>query len=206
VRALSIDAASGAGWAEFEHAAAIAERWSDELPADWEHLGKPFPRWLLEAALEVCQTRGAVGRREGRDVLVHADLHYMNILPLPAAGPVPAPEDYRAIDPQPVIGEAEFGVAPILWNRIADLPRSAPELALLERCTEFSNAAGLDPEAARQWSLTREVRNALWDAGKTGHEGDMARSWWVASTLAGRTLDGLPAAHDLPAPGGAVLG
>ena len=39
-----------------------------ELPESWEQLGRPFPRWLLEAALEVCQTRGAVGRRvrEGR--------------------------------------------------------------------------------------------------------------------------------------------
>ena len=35
--------------------------------------GPAFPRWLLEAALEVCQTRGAVGRRSGRDVLVHTD-------------------------------------------------------------------------------------------------------------------------------------
>ena len=46
----------------------------------WERLGRPFPRWLLEAALEVCQTRGAVGRRSGKDVLVHTDLHYLNIL------------------------------------------------------------------------------------------------------------------------------
>ncbi|MCC2661146.1 MAG: streptomycin 6-kinase, partial [Arthrobacter sp.] len=46
-----------------EHIAARAEQWSDDLPADWEQLGRPFPRWLLDAALEVCQTRGAVGRR-----------------------------------------------------------------------------------------------------------------------------------------------
>ena len=60
--------------------AARAEQWSDELPESWERLGRPFPRWLLEAALEVCQTRGAVGRRSGNDVLVHTDLHYLNIL------------------------------------------------------------------------------------------------------------------------------
>jgi len=206
VRQLSIDAGDGPGWDEFEHAAAKAERWSDELPADWEQLGRPFPRWLLEAALEVCQTRGAVGRRTGKDVLVHADLHFMNIIPLPGSSDLPDVGSYRAIDPQPVIGEAEFGVAPVLWNRIAELPQSSPELALLERCNDFSNAAGLDPEIARQWSLTREVENALWYAAKPGHDGDLARSLWVASTLAGRTLDGLPAAHELPAPGGAALG
>lgn len=202
VRELGIDAADGPAWEGFEHAAARAERWSDELPADWEQLGRPFPRWLLEAALEVCQTRGAVGRRAGKDVLVHADLHYMNILPELDRD---VPGAYRAIDPQPVVGEAEFGVAPVLWNRIGELPRSAPEVALLERCNDFSNAAGLDPETARQWSLTREVENALWYAAKPGHDGDLARSLWVASTLAGRTLEGLPSAHDLPAPGDAVL-
>jgi streptomycin 6-kinase len=31
------------------------------------------------------------------------------------------------------------------------------------------------------------------------------RSLWVASTLAGRSLPGLPAAHDLPGPGTAAF-
>ncbi|BAS08249.1 streptomycin 6-kinase [Arthrobacter sp. Hiyo4] len=70
-------------WQEFDHIAGRAEQWSDDLPADWEQQGRPFPRWLLEAALEVCQTRGAVGRRSGRDVLVHTDLHFLNILARP---------------------------------------------------------------------------------------------------------------------------
>ena len=201
VKELSIEPDARPEWREFEHIAARAERWSDELPADWEQLGQPFPRWLLEAALEVCQTRGAVGRRAGRDVLVHCDLHFMNILPhLNGAAPI-GERAYVAIDPQPKIGEAEFAVAPILWNRIRDLSTTAPEVALLERCADFSSAAGLDGEAAREWSLVREVENALWYAGKPRHAGDLARSLWVASTLAGRPLDGLPAAHDLPEPG-----
>lgn len=201
VRELSIEPDERPEWKEFEHIAARAERWSDELPADWEQLGRPFPRWLLEAALEVCQTRGAVGRRAGRDVLVHCDLHFMNILPHLNGARAIGRRGYVAIDPQPMIGEAEFAVAPILWNRIRDLSTTAPEVALLERCADFSSAAGLDGEAAREWSLVREVENALWYAGKPRHDGDLARSLWVASTLAGRPLDGLPAAHDLPEPG-----
>jgi streptomycin 6-kinase len=193
--------------------AARAEQWSDELPETWEHLGRPFPRWLLEAALEVCQTRGAVGRRSGKDVLVHADLHYLNILACRgvsnAGAPEPGrredgpagPESYAAIDPQPMIGEAEFAVAPVLWNRLRELPVKDPGPALLDRCRDFSAAAGLDPEAARQWSLAREVENALWYASRPHHEGDLARSLWVASTLAGRTLPDLPAPQELPAPG-----
>ncbi|QCB98309.1 aminoglycoside resistance protein [Arthrobacter sp. PAMC25564] len=191
-------------WRAFDHVAARAEQWSDELPETWEQLARPFPRWLLEAALEVCQTRGAVGRRSAKDVLVHTDLHYLNILARPdsADGPEPAGvEDFAAIDPQPMIGEAEFAVAPLLWNRLRELDRSGPQRALLERCREFSAAAGLDAETARQWALAREVDNALRYASRRHHDGDLARSLWVASTLAGRTLPGLPAPQELPEPG-----
>lgn len=204
VRQLSLSPDQRPQWQEFEHIAARAEQWSDDLPADWEQLGRPFPRWLLEAALEVCQTRGAVGRRSGRDVLVHTDLHFLNVLARPGATMTdgrPTAAGYAAIDPQPMIGEPEFAVAPLLWNRIRDLPANQPGEGLRERCAEFSAAAGLDPEAARQWSVAREVGNALWYAGKPDHQGDMARSLWVASTLAGRTLEGLPPAHALPEPG-----
>jgi streptomycin 6-kinase len=204
VRQLSLSPDQRPQWQEFEHIAARAEQWSDDLPADWEQLGRPFPRWLLEAALEVCQTRGAVGRRSGRDVLVHTDLHFLNVLARPGAAVMdgrPTAAGYAAIDPQPMIGEPEFSVAPLLWNRIRDLPANQPGEALRRRCADFSAAAGLDPEAARQWGVAREVANALWYAGKPDHRGDMARSLWVASTLAGRTLEGLPPAHALPEPG-----
>lgn len=211
VRRLSLQPDGRPEWQEFGHVAARAEQWSDELPETWEHLGRPFPRRLLEAALEVCQTRGAVGRRAGKDVLVHTDLNFLNILARPQgphgtsdagdAGGPGAATAYVAIAPQPMIGEAEFAVAPVLWNRIPELSRTNPERALLERCRDFSAAAGLDPEAARQWSLAREVDNALRHASKPHRKGDLARSLWVASTLAGSTLPGLPAAYELPAPG-----
>jgi streptomycin 6-kinase len=204
VRRLGLVPDGRACWAEFVHVAARAEQWSDELPESWERLGRPFPRWLLEAALEVCQTRGAVGRRSGKDVLVHSDLHYVNILARltrDEGNPGEPAGDWGAIDPQPMIGEAEFAVAPVLWNRIRDLPRADPQRGLHERCQDFSSAAGLDADVARQWSLAREVENALWYAAKPRHEGDLARSLWVASTLAGRTLPELPAPHDLPEPG-----
>ena len=190
-------------WREFAHIAARAEQWSDELPADWDQLGRPFPRWLLEAALEVCQTRGTVGRRSAHDLLVHTDLHFLNVLArpgIPPAGAVPTAAGYAAIDPQPMIGEPEFAVAPLLWNRLADLPASQAGAALLRRCHDFTSAAGLDPDVARQWGIAREVENALGYAAQ-GHRGGLARSLWVSSTLAGKTLDGLPDPHALPEPG-----
>lgn len=208
VRRLSLVPDGRPEWRDFDHVAARAEQWSDELPESWERLGRPFPRWLLEAALEVCQTRGAVGRRSGRDVLVDTDLHYLNILARRSGekpdGGGESAGGWAAIDPQPMIGEAEFAVAPLLWNRIRELSRADPERGLRERCRDFSLAAGLDAEVARQWSLAREVENALWYASRPRHDGDLARSLWVASTLAGRTLPELPAPHALPAPGGST--
>ncbi|SDQ99726.1 aminoglycoside phosphotransferase family protein [Pseudarthrobacter chlorophenolicus] len=204
VRQLSLVPDARPEWSSFEHIAARAEQWSDEFPADWNQLGRPFPRWLLEAALEVCQTRGAVGRRSAHDVLVHADLHFLNILARPGTGRDGNTEPagrYVAIDPQPLIGEAEFAVAPLLWNRLGDLAADGPEAALRRRCADFSAAAGLDPEVARQWAVAREVANALGYAANPRHRGDLARSLWVASTLAGRTLPGLPPARSLPEPG-----
>ncbi|MCY0904678.1 aminoglycoside phosphotransferase family protein [Arthrobacter sp. H14-L1] len=200
VRLLSVSPNVWPGGSELSNIADTAERWSDDLPADWDELGRPFDRWLLEAALEVCQTRGAVGRRSSLDVLVHSDLHFMNILGRPADA------SYAAIDPQPTVGEAEFAVAPCLWNRIPELARSDPQTALRERCADLCAAAGLDYEIARQWTIAREVDNALCYLADRAHPGSMnsgssagdaQRSLWVASTLAGRTLSWLPAAHEL---------
>jgi streptomycin 6-kinase len=45
--------------------------------------------------------------------------------------------------------------------------------------------------------VLREVENALWYAERPGHEGALARSLWVASSLCSRPLPGLPAVEDL---------
>ena len=191
VKQLSVVPDERPEWSALPHIAATAEQYSDDLPARWEELGRPFERWLLEAALEVCQTRGVVSRRSSKDVLVHTDLHFMNIL-----GKLDGP-GYLAIDPQASIGDAEFAVAPCLWNRLGDLPRTNPEAALRGRCAQLSAAAGLEESVAVEWAIVREVENALWYLEKVDHAGDAQRSLWVASTMAGSALPGLPGAHDL---------
>lgn len=198
IRELALAPDSGELWQGIPSVAAQAEMWTDTMPADWELLGRPFDRWLLESALEVCQVRGAVGRRSEQDVLVHADLHYLNILPRLGADPA-GTADYLAIDPKPVVGDAEFAVAPMLWNRIADLFPGDPEGHLRERCSDLAFAAGLDPLLARDWAVVREVQNAL-SAVEAGNRDDAQRSLWVASTLLRRTLPELPAAADLARP------
>lgn len=196
LRNLSIRPDDRPGWASLPSLAERAEHWSDELPAEWDRLGEPFPRWLLEAALEVCQTRGSVGRREANDVLVHGDMHGMNILAKPGTTGW-EPEDFLVIDPQGILGEAEYAVGPMLSNRLRDYAAQNPELALLDRLHRLCAAAGLDPEIAREWTILREVEDALWFAAKPNHEKDLHRTLWIASTLAGSTLPGLPHPHGL---------
>ncbi|MBG6223987.1 streptomycin 6-kinase [Arthrobacter sp. CAN_A2] len=193
LRQLCIPAGDSAPWAAFPHLASEAEQWTDTLPAHWDDLGEPFPRWLMEAALEVCQSRGVLGRRSERDVLVHADLHYDNLLPA-------SPDrlgDFLAIDPKPVLGDAEYAVAPMLWNRLGELDPADPAGHVQAHCRALAAAAGLDAEVARDWTVVREVRNAL-SALAIGSTGEADRSLWVASSMLGRTLDGLPPVRDLP--------
>ncbi|MHA7282357.1 aminoglycoside phosphotransferase family protein [Arthrobacter sp. TMS2-4] len=192
LRQLCLRAGDSAPWAAFPHLASEAEQWTDTLPAQWDDLGEPFPRWLMEAALEVCQARGVLGRRSERDVLVHADLHYDNLLPS-SPGRL---GDFVAIDPKPVLGDAEYSVAPMLWNRLGELDPADPAGHLQAHCRALAGAAGLDADLARGWSVVREVRNALSYLAH-GRSDDADRSLWVASSLLGRTLDGLPPAGHL---------
>ncbi|NYG16824.1 streptomycin 6-kinase [Arthrobacter psychrochitiniphilus] len=191
VKKLSLRPDARPEWHLLPQLAATAERYCDELPERWSMLSEPFPRWLLEAALEVCQTRGAVSRRSSNDVLIHTDLHYLNILAKPGSG------HYSAIDPQIQVGDGEFSVAPCLWNRLQDLPVRNAEAGLRRRARDLAQAAGLDEDLVAGWSVVREVENALSYLEKAGHSGDAQRSLWVSSTMAGKTLQGLPAAHEL---------
>ncbi|KNC18995.1 hypothetical protein AC792_08815 [Arthrobacter sp. RIT-PI-e] len=191
-RELCIPAGTTAAWAGMPQLAAEAEQWTDTLPERWQHLGEPFPRWLLEAALDVCSGRGMVGRRWDRDVLVHSDLHYANLLPVSPG----ALGGFVAIDPKPVVGDAEYGLAPLLWNRLDELDAADPAGHLVAHAAALAAAAGLDQELAIGWTVVREVRNAL-SYLRDGARGDAERSLWVASSVLGRTLDGLPPAGEL---------
>lgn len=181
---------SGEGNQQFERTDALAERWNDELPARWADMPALAPRRLLDAALELCQTRGAVGRRDNDDFLVHADLHYFNVLARPATG------EYVAIDPQPFIGDREFAVLPMLHNRLDELPDRNPAAALRSRLRGLCKAAGLDTGLATGWSIARAVEDHLSFA-EQGLPEDAERSLWVASALSNGEMSGLPGVRQL---------
>lgn len=167
-----------AGPHAFDSLTDLARRWRRELPERWDRLARPGPPWLLDEALAVCEETADDPVLVHRNmVLVHSDLHFENILATPDGA------RWRAIDPKPLLGVAEFAVAPMLWNRLGELGGGAE--ALRARCDALSDAAGLDRDLARRWSVAREVDNHL-DYLESGLPGDAARSLWVAAALCGR--------------------
>lgn len=157
-----------------------AARWVDELPYRWHLARPPYPEVLLRHAVEAARELGPASG----DLLIHADLHYQNVLAGltdEAAGRGP----WLAIDPKPVAGDLEFGVLPMLWNRLDELTGPDDATALWRRLQLFVDAAGLDLERARAWSIARAVETVVWNA-EMGMVQEEQRPAWIAETLATR--------------------
>jgi streptomycin 6-kinase len=133
-----------------EEATAIAVAVGRKL---WRPAAEPFrwigdhlPRWLdraqghelLPLARELYASLDV-----GRETLVHGDFHHHNILR--------AARGRLAIDPKPMLGEAEYDVPAFLWNPM--LYAMAPEVT--ERRLAAFAAAGLSQERMRAWAVIR---------------------------------------------------
>ncbi|WP_327263149.1 aminoglycoside phosphotransferase family protein [Streptomyces sp. NBC_01232] len=101
-------------------------------------------RLLKDCAAAVAEVAGEPGDR-----LLHWDLHYDNVL----AG---AREPWLAIDPKPLAGDPGFDLMPAIINNF----RAGDVRWRFDLLTE---AAGLDRERARAWTLGRVLQNCLWD-------------------------------------------
>jgi len=123
-----------------EQASAWIEQWSNA----YELYGRPFPRRWLDAAIDLTrQLAPSVDR-----LLVNEDLHFDNVL----AG---VREPWSVIDPKVVVGDVEFGVGPLFWNR-------SDERRLAERLDAVVQAAELDAHRTRGWLLVRTIDLWLW--------------------------------------------
>jgi streptomycin 6-kinase len=155
-----------------------AATWVDELPGRWRAAAPPHDVRLLDRAIGLAREIGT----ESDAMIIHSDLHYENVL---AALPDAAPGrgDWLAIDPKPMAGPPEFGALPALWNRLADLDGDDPEAALRRRLRLLSDAAGLDVELARAWSIVRAVETVVWNAEIGMTEEEHHRPAWIATTF-----------------------
>ena len=131
--------------------------------------------------------------------LIHADLHYYNIL---AGNPDPTGiSTWKAIDPQPLAGPTAYTLAPILWNRLAEIPSDHPQAQaawLRGFATDLALCAGVDPPYGMGATVAREITNMFWylraaSGGSNSGLADAARSLWVARALSGADVAGVNA-------------
>ncbi len=117
--------------------------WHRSLPGKWERSGRAFERRLLDAALETLEHLSGT---QGEQVLLHQDLHGENVL-------AARREPWLVIDPKPLLGEREFGLAPIV--RSWEFGHSRERV--LHRLDRLSTELGLDRERARGWAFAQTL-------------------------------------------------
>jgi len=120
-----------------------AESWARSLADRWERAGRPFSRALVDAALDALDSLPGT---QGEQVLVNQDLHAGNVLRAQR-------EPWLVIDPKPLVGEREFGIAAIIRGRELGHSREA----VIARLNRLSTELGLDRERARAWTLAQTV-------------------------------------------------
>jgi streptomycin 6-kinase len=149
----------------FTTLAAEAARWCANLPQEWEQAGRPFERRLLDAAVETLRD---LAGSQGEPVLLHQDLHADNVLRAQR-------EPWLAIDPKPLLGEREFGIAPIV--RSGEMGHSRADVRY--RFDRLTAELNLDRERARGWVFGQTLAWAFDDDGAAmpGHL-DVAR--WMS--------------------------
>jgi streptomycin 6-kinase len=140
--------------------------WAGTLVDDFERAGSPFERPLLEAALEAIET---LSTTQGKQVLVNQDMHADNIVRAQR-------EPWLLIDPKPLAGEREFGIAATVRGRELGHSREA----VLLRLDRLADELALDRERARGWALAQTIAWAFdGDEAEPMHV-EVARWLWEA--------------------------
>nr|WP_277628317.1 aminoglycoside phosphotransferase family protein [Arsenicicoccus dermatophilus] len=138
-----------------------ASAWCGRIAARLQDAPPSLPRRLVNQGRHLARELAADPQVDAR--LVHADLHYENVL----AGQRPgAVGGWLAIDPKPLAGEPALTVAPLLWNRWDEATRAHSLRNHLRFRVDYAcEPMGVDPERARRWVVLRELDNA-WHAAR----------------------------------------
>jgi streptomycin 6-kinase len=132
---------------------AYVGRWTEQLAALPREA--PVPHRLVQHAVSL--GRDLVADEASTGVMIHADLHYANVL----AGDR---EPWLVIDPKPVSGDPHYEPAPMLWNRWDEVVASGDvRTAVRRRFHTLVDSAELDEERARDWVVVRMLHNVLWE-------------------------------------------
>jgi streptomycin 6-kinase len=152
--------------APFRPLADEAARWAGSLRQEYEREGRPFEPALLDAALEAIET---LCGSQGEQVLVNQDMHADNVIRAER-------EPWLLIDPKPLAGEREFGIAATVRGRELGHSREA----VVHRLNRLTEELELDRERARGWALAQAIAWAFDDDGADPGHVETARWLWEA--------------------------
>lgn len=146
----------------FRSLAEEAGWWAGYIRDEWDQAGRPFEEDLVDAAVNALER---LAPTQGEQVLIHQDLHGDNVLAAQR-------EPWLVIDPKPLAGEREFGLAPII--RSVELGHT--EAAVVDRLDRLSSGLGLDRERARGWALGQTI---AWSTGNEFHQSHIETARWL---------------------------
>jgi streptomycin 6-kinase len=126
-----------------------------EMREHWVRTGRSVDEALIDAATEAFEH---LAPTQGEQVLVNQDLHAGNVL-------AAAREPWLLIDPKPLAGEREFGVASIVRGRELGHSREA----VLHRLDRLSDELELDRERVRLWTIAHTMSWAFDDEPLASH-------------------------------------
>lgn len=90
--------------------------------------------------------------------LLHTDLHFENVLAAER-------EPWLAIDPKPLGGHPGYELQPVLRNRVEELGTGSSFRWSVRRRVEVTcEAAGIDEQVARLWTVVASTVQAFWAA------------------------------------------
>lgn len=111
------------------------------------------------------------------EALLHMDLHYENVLRRRDG-------TWVAIDPKPVAGHPGFDVWPMLRNRADEMGTGAAlRWSVRHRLSLVAEAAGIDVEEARAWSILRAGIEVSWATAVPGDGDDVSTCIALAKAL-----------------------
>jgi streptomycin 6-kinase len=131
------------GGPPFRPVAEEAAWWVECLPGEWERAGRPFERRLVDTAIALLRE---LSHSQRDHVLLHQDLHGDNVLAAER-------EPWLVIDPKPLVGDRELGIAPIV--RDAELGHGRRHV--LRRFDRLTSEVGLDRDRARGWTIGQTI-------------------------------------------------
>ncbi len=140
-----------------------AVRWARHLPENWARAGRPFEERLVDEAVRYLDE---LAPSQGEQVLVHQDLHALNVL-------ASTREPWLAIDPKPLAGEREMSLAPIVRSYTLGHSREA----VLHRFDRLTEGLGVDRERARGWTVGQTLAWSLSDGRE--HQRHVETARWL---------------------------